>query len=389
MYNLFKYYEIMIKIKIKIKQIFYWSNIWKMLFIMFFGICVFSCKDDNFDKNYTWVDAGLKGVEKTLNFDANAGTQIVSFTAPPEGSTWSYNKKDDWITVVRHNGELEISVALYEGITDDKLKDREGTVILVQETKDGIIEDAGTITVKQTCAVPNNWDNAPIPSYSWNWNKKDTFAVDLSAKQLAWDSTYLDDNNKQAYKYVYKIVGKDAANFVQTEIDTVGYRPNRQIKIANTANNESRDTLLAYLIVTDKDSKTIHVRRELKVFPRVGDFKLDKEEIYVTADSIVLEVEATALNKKSDSIIWTLIEVDEYKNKSDYSWITVLVNAKDTLRGSGKVKITVAANPSKDNTRLAILELVELGKNNVTKPFDPRVYLYIYQDRKSMYKPTN
>ncbi|MDR1581742.1 MAG: hypothetical protein LBS55_00520 [Prevotellaceae bacterium] len=339
-------------------------------------IMVFSCTDNDFDKDYTRVDAGLN-VNADLTFDANAGgTKEVTFTQVPAGAVWGYRKSADWINVVQYNNKLEISVVLYEGITDKELKDREGTVTLIKEADGGSSVEAGVIKVKQTHGVPSgtNWDNGEVTPLSWDWNSKDSLVVDLDTQK--WNETGLDGDNKKYYKYVYKIIGDKASSFEQTVNDSV--RPSRIIKIAKKDDNKDRDAIKAYLIVTDKDGTTIHVRRELTIENRLGDFTLNDEtekKIVVSADKQDVEVEAIALKKASDTIVCKLIESE------NYDWIAVQ-EPLDPLKGGGKVKVTVNANTSTSDAREAKLELVNADGD---ASFDPPVYLYIKQNQKLVY----
>jgi hypothetical protein len=332
---------------------------------------MFSCTDEDFDKNYTPVDAGL-GVNAALTFDANAGTQEVTFATVPEGSIWGYRKSNDWISVAQFNNRLVISVPLYEGLTevDGKLKltDREGTVTLVKEAAGGVNVEAGSIKVTQTCAVPGatNWDSGAIP-YTWNWNEKDTVTVSF-ANPNVWSETGTDNDGKPYYKYVYKINGAGASNFVQTVNDSV--RPVRTIKIANKDDNNAREeNVVAYFIVTDKDGTKIYARRTLTVEYREGNFTLNTDKVTVSADKTEVEVEAIPLNADADKLKCKLIGLE------NYDWITL---PTEVNTGKDKFVITVAANSDTAAGREAVIELVsESGAS-----FNPPVYLTIRQNQK-------
>jgi hypothetical protein len=332
---------------------------------------MFSCTDTDFDKDYTRVDAG-SFVSTEITFNANAGTQEVTFPAAPEGSVWGYRKSADWISVVQSNGKYLISVSLYEGLDDNKFTNREGTVTFVKEEDGGLSVDAGVIKVTQTYAVPSatNWDNSTVTPLLWDWNGKDSLVVDLNTQK--WNETDLDGDNKPYYKYVYKIIGQGASSFEQTVNDSV--RPKRIIKVANKEENKGRDKVTAYLIVTDKGGTTIHVRRELTVNNRPGDFVLNTEEVLVSADKNDVEVEATALKKEADEIVCKLV------TPAGCNWITVL-EPTDPLKGGGKIQLTVAANASTTDGREAKLELV----NASGASFNPPVYLTIKQNQKPVY----
>jgi hypothetical protein len=336
--------------------------------IICLSIMMFSCTDEDFDKTYTRIDAGL-GINTSLTFDANAGKQEVSFPATPEGSIWGYRKSADWISVVQYNNRLEISVPLYEGLNDGVPANREGTVTLVKEAEGGLNVEAGSIAITQTYNVPSTgWDSNEVP-YSWKWNEKDALDV-VFADPGKWNETALDGDGNPYYKYVYKFIGKGASSFEQTVNDTV--RPNRTIKIANKDNNNNKEEdVVAYFIVTDKDGENIYVRRKLTVEYRKGDFILSAEKITVSADETEVEVEAISLSENADKLKCKI-------KQESYDWITFPI---DVYTGGGKFKFTIAANESKTDGREATIELVSESGTS----FDPPVYLKIEQNQKPAY----
>jgi hypothetical protein len=363
-------------------------------------VMMFSCAEDLSDIDYKWADAGLN-INQSLTFSANAGTQTIKFPAtPPKNSLWNIRKseKSDWIEVSRYDDSLVISAALYDGLTDDTVKDRKGSVILVKEGEDGTIVEAGTINVTQTCAIPGSdkWDSDPVTPYKWDYNGNDTVPVNFPAsKQTEWGSKSIivvDGEDTEVYNYVYKIIGKNASYFAQTEVDDI--RPNREIKLAAIEKNEERDTLSAWLIVTDRGNKTIHLRRELRIAARALEFIFDKDEIVVSHDATVVEVEAISFNKKNDSIVCKLVEVDsESYESNDYDWVKVIsdwtvINDEEGKPIKGRGKFTIAVSPNSDwvDAREAKLELVN---NKTGASFDPPVYLSIIQNQKPKYKQTN
>jgi hypothetical protein len=351
-------------------------------------VVMFSCKDNDFDKDYSLVDAGALSVDQSvLTFDANADTKTAKFTAlPAAGSIWGYRKSADWISVVQYEDRLEISVTLYEGLTynDDKKiyehKDREGRVTLVKEGADGTSSEVSEIKVVQKYEVPRStdWDNSSVGEYIWEWNGKDAKNVVIPTNyNKAWDSTYVADGNKHYY-YVYKIIGTNASNFEQSVNDSI--RPNRQIKIVNKEDNTSRDTLRAYLIITDKDSKKIHLRRALKVADREDEFAFKQDEVTVKADSAAVEVEIVALTAKSDSVECKITKIDDNGFTND--WVFLPKDELNKFKSGDKIQLIVAANTSTSDGRQAILELVA-AKNGAS--FNPPVYLIIKQNQKLVY----
>jgi hypothetical protein len=345
------------------------ENMLKLSLIICLSIVMFSCIDTDFDKDYTLIDAGL-GVNTSLTFDANAGTQEVTFPTVPEGSVWGYRKSADWISVAQYNNKLVISVPLFEGLVEDELSDRNGTVTLVKEAADGLSVEAGKIEIKQTYAVPGttNWDNNAT-TYQWEWNSKDSQPVAFAANDTKWNETALDGDGKPYYKYVYKIIGKGASSFEQTVNDTV--RPSRTIKLANKEENKGKEKeVIAYFIVTDKDGTTIHLRRELKVDFRKGDFILNPDEVVVSADKHETEIEIISLNAEADIIECTI--------KSNGDWITV---PTDILKGGDKFKIEIAANEENTEGRETQIELVKKSGES----FVPPVYLTVKQNQKLYY----
>lgn len=342
------------------------------------SIVMFSCNDTDFSKDYTLVDAGLN-INTSLTFDANAGTQEVSLSSTvPDEAVWGYRKSADWISVAQYNNRLVISVTLFEGLmpiegsdpTRYELADRKGTVTLVKEAAGGLSVEAGTVSITQTYAVPGatNWDSQGVPAYLWEWNNKDSLSVDF-ADGTKWNETALDGDKKPYYKYVYKIIGEGASNFEQPVNDSV--RPNRNIKLVNKENNTGKEKeVIAYFIVTDKDGTTIHVRRELKVEYRKGDFSLNTDEVVVSSDEQEIEVEAISWSAGADKI--------NCKIEGSYDWITT---PTEVLTGGGKFKFAIAANEETTKGREARFELVkESGAS-----FDPPVYLTIKQNQKLDY----
>jgi hypothetical protein len=351
--------------------------------IICLSIMIFSCKDEDFDKNYTLVDAGSLSVSSaSLTFNANAGMQEVSLTTPPpEGSRWGYRKSADWISVVQYGNRLEISVPLYEGLTyNNDLKkseiiDRKGTVTLVKEAEGGLSVEAESIAITQTYTVPSvgNWDSNETP-YAWSWDEKSEMNI-IFTDPTKWNETALDGDGNPYYKYVYKIIGDGASSFEQTVKDTV--RPDRTIKIANKDDNSGKEKdVIAYFIVTDKDGENIYVRRKLTVEYRKGDFALDPDKVTVSADKTDVEVEAVSLSEAADKFKC------KFKQEGDvYDWITFPPEDEYTYTGGGKFKFTIAANPSTSEGREAEVELVK----DSGASFTPPVFLTIKQNQKSVY----
>jgi hypothetical protein len=339
---------------------------------------MFSCTETDFSKDYTLIDAGL-GVNASLTFDANAGTQTVTLSAVPEGAVWSFRKSADWITVTPYNDRLVISTSLYDGLADKKINDvdvkvlanREGSVTLIKEAAGGINVEAGTIQITQTFAVPNNWDSKE-ETYSWEWNGKDTFDVIFGTHQIDWDATDLDGDKKPYYKYAYKIIGEDVSNFVQTVSDTVRPAP-RAIKLTNKEDNTGKEKdAVAYLIVTDKDGKSIHLRRKLVVKYRKGDFVFNPDKVTLAAAGGDVKVSAVSLSAAADKLKCKI------KANDVPDWITV---PDDVLTGGGDFTIAVKANTSETEAREAVVELV----SDTGTPFNPPVLLKIEQNQKLFY----